>query len=281
VNSASTPVLDTCLSVSYQKGKQVLSDVSLSFAHGEIVGLVGESGSGKSTLALALFNLLDRSRARVTGHIRLNGRDLLNLPEKQMRRVRGSEIALVLQSAGTALNPVLRIGAHLREAWLAHSSDASKWKQAAASLLERVCLPSDEEFFRRYPSQISVGQAQRLLIAMALLHRPSLLVADEPTSALDAITHAEILALIRELNRDLGLSVLLISHDLLSAASLCSRLAILRDGQIVESGAPYRIFAAPEKPYTQRLIAALPPHPLDTHSLRVDADANCYEMAPV
>lgn len=262
MNSAKTAVLDTCLSVSYHNGKQVLSDVRLSIGHGEILGLVGESGSGKSTLALALFNLLDRSRARVTGQIQLNDRDLLNLPEKQMRRVRGSEIALVLQSAGTALNPVLRVGAHLKEAWLAHSNDASKWKQAAASLLERVCLPCDEEFFRRYPSQISVGQAQRLLIAMALLHRPSLLVADEPTSALDAITHAEILALIRELNRDLGLSVLLISHDLLSAASLCSRLAILREGQIVESGAPHRIFAAPEHPYTQRLIAALPPHPL-------------------
>ncbi len=262
MNPRSSAVLDVCLSVAYQNRKQVLSDVRLTIGHGEILGLVGESGSGKSTLALALFDLLDRSRARVTGTILLNGRDLLRCSEKEMRRVRGSEIALVLQSAGTALNPMLRVGAHLREAWMAHSKGASEWKQAAVPLLERVCLPFDDEFLRRYPSEISVGQAQRLLIAMALLHRPTLLVADEPTSALDSITHAEILALIRELNRDLGLSVLLISHDLLSAASLCSRLAILKDGQIVESGAPHRIFAAPEHPYTQRLIAALPPHPL-------------------
>ena len=262
MNSGSGAVLDVCLSVAYQNRKQVLSDVRLSIGRGEILGLVGESGSGKSTLALALFNLLDRNSARVTGCILLNGRDILNDSEKQVRRVRGSEISLVLQSAGTALNPMLRVGAHLREAWLAHSSETARWKTAVIPLLDRVCLPSDEEFFRRYPSQISVGQAQRLLIAMALLHRPSLLVADEPTSALDSITHAEILGLIRELNRDLGLSVLLISHDLLSTASLCSRLAILRNGQIVESGAPYRIFAAPEHAYTKRLIAALPPHPL-------------------
>ena len=262
MTSATRAILDVHLSVVYQSRQQILSDVRLSIGHGEILGLVGESGSGKSTLALALFNLLDRTRARVTGRILLNGRDLIGLAEKQMRSIRGSEIALVLQSAGTALNPMLRIGAHLKEAWSAHAKDASQWKSAAFPLLNRVCLPCDQEFLHRYPAQISVGQAQRLLIAMALIHNPSLLVADEPTSALDAITHAEILALIRELNRDLGLSVLLISHDLLSAASLCSRLAILREGRIVESGEPNRIFGAPAHPYTRKLIAALPPHPL-------------------
>lgn len=235
-SSDGNQVLDLHLTVSYGSKPKVLDAIDLSIGAGEILGLVGESGSGKSTLALAIFKLLDRTAARVQGQVLLNGRDLLSLSERKMREVRGSEVSLVLQSAATALNPVLRIGSHLREAWLAHGKYASEWKHAAAPLLERVCLPTSDEFFRRYPREISVGQAQRLLIAMALLHRPSLLVAHEPTSALDPVTHAEILTLIRELNRDLGLSVLLISHDLLSAASLCHRLAILRAGRILESG---------------------------------------------
>jgi ABC-type dipeptide/oligopeptide/nickel transport system ATPase component len=268
-------VLCASLSVSYGDGPRVLDQFALSINPGEIVALVGESGSGKSTLALALLRLLDEKKARMSGSIVLNGRDLMPLKEREMRSLRGNRLSLVLQSAGTALNPLLRIGTHFRETWKAHRKQgSSEFKHAAEVLLERVCLPSSEEFLRRYPREISIGQAQRVLIALALLHKPDLLIADEPTSALDAITHAEILRLFRDLNRDLGLAILLISHDLLSVASICSKLAILRHGTIVESGAPATIFESPAHPYTRKLIAALPPHPLASHRYGPDTGAD-------
>lgn len=267
--TARSVLLECDLIVSYGRNAPVLSAVNLRIERGEILALVGESGSGKSTLALALLRLLDSRRAAVSGSVMLNGRDLLALGEKEMRRVRGTEISLVLQSAATALNPMLRISSHFREAWRAHAPRGTDWRAAAMPLLERVCLPTTDDFLRRFPSEISIGQSQRLLIAMALLHRPALLIADEPTSALDPITHAETLKLIRQLNHDLNLSVLLISHDLLSAASLCSRLAILRCGQIVETGPVSQIFGSPKHFYTRALIDALPPAPLVSREQRI------------
>jgi len=271
-------VLSTRLFVSYRNGGRVLDNLQLSIAPGEMVGLVGESGSGKSTLALALLRLPDPAKVRIEGEIVLNGRDILPLKESAMRRLRGSEIALILQSAGTALNPLLRISSQLREAWAAHGREKSMtWQQAAFPLLERIRLPVTESFLRRYPREISIGQAQRVLLAMSLLHSPSLLVADEPTSAVDMITHAEILDLCRELNRDLGLAILWISHDLLSVASLCSRIAILREGRIVECGSVRQIFECPSEEYTRRLVASVPAHPL--HSARLpSSDAPTTRM---
>jgi ABC-type dipeptide/oligopeptide/nickel transport system ATPase component len=251
------PLLSLHISVDYPGSAGVLRDVAFDIEAGEILGLAGQSGSGKSTLALAVLRLLDGRGGRAAGHARFQGRDLLALPERELRRMRGRDMALVPQSPLAALNPHLRIGAQLAEAWRAHRDG----KTSFTDLLAMVSLPAGEEFLRRYPRQLSVGQAQRVLIAMAVLHRPALIVADEPTSALDAITQAEILELFRRLNRELGVAILYISHDLASVAALCHRLAILHDGRIIETGRTEDIFHSPLHPYARRLIEALPRMP--------------------
>jgi peptide/nickel transport system ATP-binding protein len=258
MRESNSPLLNLQLSVSYPQRPKVLRDVRLNLHQGEMLGLVGQSGGGKSTLALSLLRLLD-DRAAVQGSISLDGRELSALSEREMRRIRGREIALVLQSPLSSLNPALRIGTQLAEAWKAHARGSrQECEDCLLQALFEVQLPAERAFLRRYPSQLSVGQAQRVLIAMAILHRPSLLIADEPTSALDVITQAEILHLFAKLNRELGMAVLYISHDLLSVAQLCHRVAILHEGEIVECASAAEIFSSPSHPYTQRLMQALP-----------------------
>jgi ABC-type glutathione transport system ATPase component len=250
------------MSVDYPGKPGVLHDISLDLEPGEILGLVGESGSGKSTVALTILGLLPLKGGKVRGQVIFKGHDLLAKRERDLRQYRGRDISIVLQSPLTSLNPVLRIGTQLKEAWRTHASGSSAVCLAAIeSALTNVCLPSDPEFLRRKPAQLSLGQAQRVIIAMAILHRPSLLIADEPTSALDTITSAEILNLLARLNRELNMAILYISHDLLSLATLCHRVAILYQGQIVESASPNQILTAPQHEYTQRLVDALPKHP--------------------
>jgi len=256
------PLLSARLSVGYVNNRSVLQDVALEIAPGEILGLVGESGSGKSTIALALLQLLQRTGGKVAGEVLFQGENLLKKTEKQLRTIRGKTMSIVLQSPLTALNPALRIGAQLKEAWRAHASGTTGECEAVIkNALESVSLPSDDEFLRRRPSQLSVGQGQRVIIAMGILHRPALLIADEPTSALDTITQSEILKLFRRLNRDLGMAILYISHDLLSVAALCERVSILNEGRIVECSSARQIFDSPRHPYTRQLIAALPKRP--------------------
>ncbi|HKH98754.1 MAG TPA: ABC transporter ATP-binding protein [Candidatus Sulfotelmatobacter sp.] len=261
--SHSDILLAASLSLRYGGKPPVLCDVKLEIRRGEVLGLVGQSGSGKSTLAMAILGLLDRKRSRAEGAVEFEGRDLLQLPERELRSLRGRKLALVLQSPLSSLNPALKIRTQLKEAWRAHASEAAAADSDAAigAALESVSLPSDEEFLRKYPSQMSVGQAQRVLIAMAVMHRPALLIADEATSALDVITQSEILALFRELNRSTGMAILYISHDLGSVAGICHRIAILHEGQIVETGTAEQVLTAPQHEYTQRLMAALPEIP--------------------
>lgn len=252
-------LLSLKLSVSYPGKKEVLRELALDIQRGEILGLVGQSGCGKSTLALAILKLLHLKNAKAEGSILFNGRDLMLTKERSMRSLRGRDIALVLQSPMSSLNPALRIGTQLQEAWKVHQPyDRDMWASVLAETLASVSLPSDASFLRRYPSQLSVGQAQRVLIAMAVMHRPALLVADEPTSALDIITQSEILQLFSELSRKLGMSILFISHDLLSVATISHRVAVMEKGQIIECRNTADLFTDPEDFYTRKLIAALP-----------------------
>lgn len=257
------PLLSLCVDAGYPGRPNILRGVSLEMGCGEILGLVGQSGCGKSTLALAILRLLPWKRGQVDGWIRLGGRDLLGLRESEMRSIRGREISLVLQSPLSALNPALRIGDQLTEAWRAHSESFQREEclRAIFRSLADVSLPVDAELLRRYPAQLSVGQAQRVLIAMAILHRPALLIADEPTSALDVVTQSEILRLFSRLSRKFNMGILLISHDLLSIAAISHRVAVMDQGEIVECRPAAELFRKPAHPFTRTLIAAVPVAP--------------------
>jgi peptide/nickel transport system ATP-binding protein len=228
------PLLAVNVTADYPGRPRVLDAVRFAIGRGEIAGLIGASGSGKSTVALAVMRLLDLRGGAVHGSIRFDGRELMGLDAGEMRRIRGKEIGLVLQSPMAALNPALRIETQLREAWRAHRS--APWRSAKAealALLARMGLPADAEFVRRYPRQLSVGQAQRVAIAMAVMHRPKLLIADEPTSALDPESRGGILELFEQLNVELGVAILYVSHDLASVERICHTVGVLEDGRLV------------------------------------------------
>lgn len=256
------PLLQIRLSIGYRAKPRVLNEAALEVRSGEIVGLVGSSGSGKSTLALALLRLLQFKSGQTCGTILFDGTDLMRLPEREMRRLRGRKIAFVPQSPTSFLNPAVRIFDQMAEAWKAHAGGSRGAVAAGVKrAIEQVGLPTDRSLLGRFPGEVSVGQAQRVLIAMAILHRPSLLIADEPTSSLDLISQAEVLRLLSRLNRSMGMGILYISHDLLSIAGLCHRVAILHEGEIVEFAGTADIFERPRHPYTRQLIGALPAPP--------------------
>jgi ABC-type dipeptide/oligopeptide/nickel transport system ATPase component len=247
-------LLQLRISVDYARKPGVLRDFSLQIAEGEIVGLVGPSGEGKSTVALSILGLLARRGARVSGEILFRGRDLLQTKDRDLRQIRGKSIGLVPQSPVAALNPHLKLSSQIEEAWRAHRPG----KPDFAALMRSVSLPVDASFLKQYPRSLSVGMAQRFVIALATLHRPALLLADESTSALDTVTQAEILALFARLRQEYGIAILYISHDLASVASLCDRVAILRNGRVVEDAPVGRIFENPRHACTRQLIAAIP-----------------------
>jgi ABC-type glutathione transport system ATPase component len=230
------PLLSVALSADYPGRRSVLDDVRFTLARGEIAGLIGASGSGKSTLALAIPRLLELRGGTVRGSIRFDGRELMTCNQRELRRIRGKEIGLVLQSPISALNPVLRLETQLREVWRAHSE--TSWREArdgVLGMLARLGLPPEQEFVRRFPRQLSVGQAQRVAIAMAVMHRPKLLIADEPTSALDPDSRCGILDLFEQLNVELGVSILYVSHDIPSVKRLCHTVTALEGGRMARS----------------------------------------------
>jgi len=233
-------------------------DISFHIDRGESLGLVGESGSGKSVTSLAVLRLLP-PQARISGEIRFEDRDLLSLDEREMRELRGSRITMIFQEPMTALNPVMRIGEQVAEAALAHGgvSKAEAWRRAVEALRE-VAIPDPDRRARDYPHQLSGGQRQRVMIAMALVNRPSLLIADEPTTALDVTVQAQILELLAELRRKHNLAMLFISHDLAVVSQVSDRMAVMYGGNIVESGPSAAVFQSPAHPYTRGLLNSVP-----------------------
>lgn len=253
------PILSLELTVDYPQKKGVLRKARLEVLPGEFLGLVGQSGSGKTTLALAILRLLDHTGARVYGRTRLLGEDLDTMDESRLRDIRGRRASLIPQSPAAALNPSLRIRTQLSEAWRAHSREPwCNQTQRVTHLLDLVGLAPAATYLERFPTEISIGQAQRVLIVMALLHGPSLLIADEATSALDLITQREILDLLMRIGKEYQMSMLFISHDLVTVAAVCHRIAILHDGEIVETGPVPQVISSPRHPYTKRLIESIP-----------------------
>jgi peptide/nickel transport system ATP-binding protein len=234
-------------------------DVSFHVAPGETLGLVGESGSGKSVTAMSIMRLVQPPGRIAGGTICFKGRELLTLPEEEMRRLRGAEIALIFQEPMSALNPVFTIGDHLVETLVVHGrATKTVAKARAIELLDAVRIPNPAARVRDYPHQLSGGQRQRVLIAMAVACNPSLIIADEPTTALDVTIQAQILDLLREMKGVYKLSLLLITHDLGVVAETADRVAVMYAGRIVEHGPVRALLSAPQHPYTQGLIASLP-----------------------
>ncbi|HEY8414848.1 MAG TPA: ABC transporter ATP-binding protein, partial [Thermaerobacter sp.] len=227
--------------------------------HGQVVGLVGESGCGKSSVGLALLRLLPPGLARVQGSARFAGVDLLSAPERVLRQIRGRRIAMIFQDPATALNPVLTVGEQIARVVRAHRRGT--WRDAyrrAAAMLEMAGIGDPEAMLRRYPHQLSGGQRQRVIIAAALSCEPELLIADEPTTALDVTVEAQVLQLLDDLQRRLGMAMILISHDLELVAAHCDRVAVLYAGRLVEEAPAADLFREPLHPYTRGLLDSVP-----------------------
>jgi len=251
--------LRTVFPVSGGREAAAVDGVSFEIGRGETLGLVGESGSGKSVTALSIIRLVMPPGRLVAGRIELEGRNLMDLGEEDMRRVRGRRIGFVFQEPMVALNPVYTIGFQIRETLLVHGlARGAAAKRRALELLEAVRVPDPARRVREYPHQLSGGLRQRAMIALALAAEPSLLIADEPTTALDVTVQAEVLDLLRDMRRAFGLSLLLITHDLGIVAEMADRVAVMYCGRIVEQASVSRLFGAPAHPYTKGLLASIP-----------------------
>jgi peptide/nickel transport system ATP-binding protein len=260
---AGAPVLSVRnLTTAFRVGDQwitVVKGISFEIGSRETVAIVGESGSGKSVTALSIMRLLPAANSRATGEIQLEGRDLLKLPEEEMRKVRGNRISMIFQEPMTSLNPVLTLGFQIAEALMYHRGlDRKQAEAETLRILERVRIPSAASRLNEYPHRLSGGMRQRVMIAMALACKPRLLIADEPTTALDVTIQAEILELIKMLQDEEGMSVAFITHDMGVVAEIADRVVVMLNGNAVEQEPTADLFAMPREPYTRALLAAVP-----------------------
>ncbi len=236
-----------------------VNGISFEIAPGETLGIVGESGCGKSVTSLAILGILARNGRVTRGTATFGGRDLLSLPDSELRRIRGREIAMIFQDPMTSMNPVLTIGRQIREALETHfGMDRKQADRRATELLDQVGIPSPKARLKDYPHQFSGGMRQRAMIAMALACEPKLLIADEPTTALDVTIQAQILALLRSLVDELDTALIMITHDLGVVAGMCERVNVMYAGMFVETGTADRLFAQPRHPYTLGLLQSVP-----------------------
>ncbi|MFJ1745245.1 ABC transporter ATP-binding protein [Streptomyces sp. NPDC088116] len=239
---------------------QAVNGVTYSVEAGETLAVLGESGSGKSVTAQAVMGILDMPPGRITGgEVLFQGRDLLKLKEDRRRKVRGAEMAMIFQDALSSLNPVLTVGAQLAEMFIVHRGMSRKEARAkAVELMDRVRIPAARDRAGDYPHQFSGGMRQRIMIAMALALEPALIIADEPTTALDVTVQAQVMDLLAELQRELNMGLILITHDLGVVADVADRIAVMYAGRIVESAPVYDIYKAPAHPYTRGLLESIP-----------------------
>jgi len=236
-----------------------VNGISFHLDHGETLAILGESGSGKSVSAAAIMNLIDTPPGYIkAGRARFHGEDLFTMPAESRREINGRKIAMIFQDTLAHLNPVYSVGWQIAETFRAHDMVAAAVRQQTIELLGRVGIPDPESRMNDYPHQFSGGQRQRVMIAMALAFRPDVLIADEPTTALDVTVQAQILKLLKELQQETGMGLILITHDLGVVAETADRVAVMHQGQIVETGSVQNIFHTPDHPYTRRLIAAIP-----------------------
>jgi len=263
-NSLKNPLLEVrSLSTHFfteEGAVRAVENVSFEIYPGEILGLVGESGCGKSVTGLSLLKLIPIPPGRiVNGDILFDGRSLLNLEEKEMEKVRGNDIAMIFQEPMTSLNPVFTIGDQIMEAIILHQRlDKTEARKRAIDMLDRVKIPSPEKRVDSYPHQLSGGMRQRAMIAMALSCQPKLLIADEPTTALDVTIQAQVLQLLKEIQREMGMSVMLITHDLGVVSEIADRVAVMYAGRIFEYGPIEAIFGEMRNPYTRGLMHSIP-----------------------
>ena len=238
---------------------QVTKGISFSMVPGEILGIARESGSGKTQTALSILRLLKKQERIASGEILFQGKNLAELPLKEMEKIRGKEISMIFQEPMTSLNPVLTIGTQIEEGMKLHTKmSAIERKEKALAIMEEAELHDPETLWKQYPHQLSGGMRQRVMIAAALTTEPRLLIADEPTTALDVTIQAQILKLMKKINEKHGTGILFISHDLGVIRKLCSRVIVMNQGEIVEEGPVSQVFEKPQEEYTKKLLAAIP-----------------------
>jgi oligopeptide/dipeptide ABC transporter ATP-binding protein len=255
----------------YQGTVRALEEVDLTIERGEVLGLVGETGCGKSVMARSILRLIPDPPGKISqGEILFKGEDILKLRPRRLREIRGNDISMIFQEPMSSLNPVFRVGNQIEEVIMLHQKvDRRQARGAAVAMLQQVNMPDPEQILRKYPHELSGGMRQRVMIAMELSCRPDLLIADEPTTALDVTVQGQVLTILNDLVRRLGISVLFISHDLGVIAQLCDRVSVMYAGKIVETAPVARLFAEPSHPYTRGLLQAIPSLDEERESLRV------------